>query len=551
MQTWLAGARPYALLSALCLLLYLPGIASIPPLDRDEARFAQATRQMLEAGDFLRIRFQDEARNRKPAGIYWLQAASVALFSTAGNTAIWPYRLPSAVGASAAVLLTFGLGIVLFRGDPTVAEPRQAAFTAAIVLAASFGLVAEAHIAKTDAVLLAAIVAGQSALGLAYVRGRSGAAVPLAVAAGFWAAEAVAILIKGPIGPGLALLTAAGLAIADRDLRWLRGLRPLSGLALLVVILAPWLIAIERATGGQFLSDSLGHDFFTKLVGAQESHGAPPLSYLVAAIATFWPGSLFLVPTLLRGWRRRDAAPTRFLIAWVVPGWVVIELVPTKLPHYALPLYPALALLVAGAIAEGIRFDQAKWARWADLAVRVLWAAVTLAFAAGLIALPLLYGARFSVLGAVGAVVLTAATLWARRGAMPVPAGIAGMAAAFGLALTLGVAPGLDRLWLSRSAASLVASHPPQAGDPLVAVGYDEPSLVFLLGTRLHLAGAREAAGLLDHGGEVLVSEPERRSLEQALSERGLVARRLGDASGIDYSDGRRVVLTLYDVERG
>jgi hypothetical protein len=207
--------------------------------------------------------------------------------------------------------------------------------------------------------------------------------------------------------------------------------------------------------------------------------------------------------------------------------------------------------LVAGAIAEGIRFDQAKWACWADLAVRVLWAAVTLAFAAGLIALPLLYGARFSLLGAVGAVVLTAATLWARRGAMPVPAGIAGMAAAFGLALTLDVAPGLDRLWLSRSAASLVASHPPQAGDPLVAVGYDEPSLVFLLGTRLHLAGAREAAELLDRGGEVLVSEPERRSLQQALGERGLVARPLGDASGIDYSVGRRVILTLYDVERG
>jgi 4-amino-4-deoxy-L-arabinose transferase-like glycosyltransferase len=79
---WLVGWRPYALLAALCLLLYLPGIASIPPLDRDEARFAQATRQMLETGDFLRIRFQDEARNKKPAGIYWLQAAAVAAFST-------------------------------------------------------------------------------------------------------------------------------------------------------------------------------------------------------------------------------------------------------------------------------------------------------------------------------------------------------------------------------------------------------------------------------------------------------------------------------------
>src|SRR5919108_4848954 len=85
---WLESIRPYALLGLLCLLLYVPGLAAIPPLDRDEARFAQATRQMLETGDFLRIRFQNEARNKKPAGIYWLQAAAVAAFNTPESTAI-------------------------------------------------------------------------------------------------------------------------------------------------------------------------------------------------------------------------------------------------------------------------------------------------------------------------------------------------------------------------------------------------------------------------------------------------------------------------------
>src|SRR6266699_6367779 len=91
---WLLGVRPYALLAGLCLLLYLPGIAAIPPLDRDEARFAQATRQMLETGDFIRIRFQDESRNKKPIGIHWLQAASVAAVSTPESNAIWPNPLP-------------------------------------------------------------------------------------------------------------------------------------------------------------------------------------------------------------------------------------------------------------------------------------------------------------------------------------------------------------------------------------------------------------------------------------------------------------------------
>src|SRR5437588_12011608 len=111
---WLFGVRPYALLVGFCLFLYLPGMSAIPPLDRDEARFAQATRQMLETGDFLRIRVQDEARNKKPAGIYWLQAASVSAFSAAAATSIWPYRLPSLLGAVAAALTTFAFGAALF-----------------------------------------------------------------------------------------------------------------------------------------------------------------------------------------------------------------------------------------------------------------------------------------------------------------------------------------------------------------------------------------------------------------------------------------------------
>src|SRR5712691_6106472 len=187
---WLLGVRPYALLVCLCLFLYLPGISAIPPLDRDEARFAQATRQMLETGDFLRIRFQDEARNKKPAGIYWLQDAAVSAFSTAAATAIWPYRLPSLLGGIAAVLLIFGFGAALYGGG---AAPRRIAAIAAVLLASALGLVAEVHIAKTDAALLATVMTGQGALGLAYVRARTGRPVPGWTAVAFWTAELAAI----------------------------------------------------------------------------------------------------------------------------------------------------------------------------------------------------------------------------------------------------------------------------------------------------------------------------------------------------------------------
>src|SRR5207245_3645985 len=97
-------------------------------------------------------------------------------------------------------------------------------------------------------------------LGLAYIRGRSGRRVSGWIALVFWSAEFAAILLKGPPGPLLAAITAATLSIADGEARWLRGLRPLAGITGVVMALAPWLIAIQRATGGSFLAESLGHD---------------------------------------------------------------------------------------------------------------------------------------------------------------------------------------------------------------------------------------------------------------------------------------------------
>lgn len=552
---WLCGLRPYALLLGLCLLLYLPGFTAIPPLDRDEARFAQATRQMLETGDFLRIRFQDEARNKKPAGIYWLQAASVSAFSTPASTAIWPYRLPSLLGATAAAMFVFVFGMALFRGgtDPPL-PARRLALIAAVLLASAVGVVAEAHIAKTDAALLAAMTAGQGALGLAYVRRRAGRPVPGWIAVAFWSAEIAAVLLKGPPGPALALATAAALSIADRDAKWLRSLYPAAGIAALAIAVAPWLIAIEQATEGRFLAEALGRDFAAKLVGAQESHGAPPLSYLLLAFATFWPGSLLLAPALVHAWRRRDIPAERFLLAWVVPAWVFIELVPTKLPHYALPLYPALALLAAAALAEGITWPAARWARCAVSGLTALWVAVTVALAALLIGLPLYLGGEIAIAGVFGAATLLviAATLLLRRpGPIGTTALLAALSAAFVVPAATGVLPGIDRLWLSRGAAELVARHPPAPGAPLVAVGYGEPSLVFLLGTNTRLATPRDAAEALGGGGTALVSSREEAMFHQALSLRGLVAQPLGSVPGLVYSNGQRIVLTLYDVAPG
>src|SRR5882724_6635719 len=104
-------ARAVAFLIALSLVAFLPGFFNIPPVDRDEARFAQATKQMIETGEYIDIRFQDEVRYKKPVGIYWLQAGVVKTASALGFphalTTIWFYRVPSLIGATAAVLLTY------------------------------------------------------------------------------------------------------------------------------------------------------------------------------------------------------------------------------------------------------------------------------------------------------------------------------------------------------------------------------------------------------------------------------------------------------------
>src|SRR5438132_916168 len=108
-------SRAAAVLLMVALVGFLPGIFSIPPIDRDEARFAQATKQMVESGDYIDIRFQDEVRYKKPVGIYWLQATIVkgaeALGVPEARTSIWLYRVPSLIGAIGAVLATYWVAL--------------------------------------------------------------------------------------------------------------------------------------------------------------------------------------------------------------------------------------------------------------------------------------------------------------------------------------------------------------------------------------------------------------------------------------------------------
>ncbi len=535
------GLLPYAILTLLCLALFVPGQAAVPVLDRDESRFVQASQQMLESGDLVDIRFQDEPRHRKPVGIYWLQAASVALLGPGDGGALWPYRLPSLLGALVAVLLTFALGRALVG--------RQAALIGAGLLAVSVVVVTEAHIAKTDAVLLACAVAAQGALGRMFLAGRTAPARPgLALPLLFWGANGIAVLIKGPIVPMISALTVLALVIAFPERGWLARLRAARGLPLALALVAPWAIAIGLATDGAFYREAIGGDLLAKVASGQESHGAPPGYFAAVATLTFWPASLLLWPALVWAVGRRHEPGVGVCLAWLVPAWLVFELVPTKLPHYTMPLYPALALLVGAALVAGAPVLRSALARgWA-----IVWAAAGLALAGALMAAPIVYGggigpfAVLAALGAGGAAVAGAVLVWRRRPAHALAAAVAG--AAITLPATFGgIMPALDRLWVADRVAAALAVAYPEGVPPVVSAGFTEPSLVFRVGTGTVLTGGEGAADVLVARPEAvaLVEGRQREAFAAAVDAAGIAVERFGTVRGFNYSKGREVEIAL------
>ncbi len=553
MPWYLKGLRPWVLLTLLCAALYLPGLGALPATDRDEGRFMQASRQMIETGDLVRIRYMHEARNKKPAGIHWLQVASVGSLSTAASPERWPYRLPSALGALAAVLLLFAAGERLFD--------RKTGFLAAALLASSLMLVWEAHIAKTDAVLLATVMAAQFALVRMFAADRDGVPAPGWAPFLLWAALGAGILIKGPITPLVTGLTAIGMWVFGQWRNLWRQAKPLIGVPMMLVIAAPWFVAIILADP-TFVQESAGHDFFKKLISFQETHGGPPGYYLLASLATFAPGSLFMGLALWWGWTRRREREVALCLLWLIPFWIILEIVPTKLPHYILPAYPALALIVARAVLaveEGL-LPWAQW-RWARIGYAA-WGGMIVAFAVACVALVAWAGtpdwlyALPVVAAIVAAVIVARAWRGETRRAL--------LAAAFTAPLLLStlfhfVLPRANGIWPSRQAAEAAAKLHPDAKTrpPLIATGYREPSLVFHLGTATTFA---DPPGIVDQlkarGGRwlALVEERERAGFEAAARERGLSFAAAARWQAFNYSQGRRVTLTLYapaDAARG
>ena len=462
---------------------------------------------------------------------------------TRAQIRIWLYRVPSLIGAIGAVLLTYWTALAFVT--------RRGAVLAGLILCSSVLLGVEARLAKTDAMLLLTVVAAMGALGRIYLswQRRENPEHPSWMhPAIFWSALAGGILLKGPLILMFVGLTIGTVAILDRSASWLWRLRPVWGLTWMLVLILPWFVAIFFRAGDAFFADSIGGDMLSKFA-AQESHGAPPGTYFLLFWITFWPGAALAGLAAPAAWRARRNPEVQFLLAWLVPSWIVFELVLTKLPHYVLPLYPAIAILSIYALEHRVlsRSWLTKGAAWwfaipAITLVLAIIATITLTRQPVFLAWP--FAAAALIFG------LFAWWLYddgdAERSLLN-----AVMAALFLSVSVYGIiVAALTPLFPSPEVARALRNVE-CVGPKAVAAGYHEPSLVFMTGTSTLLTDGSGAADFLSHGScrFALVEFSSERAFAQRAEAIGLrynVATRI---DGYNFSQGKAISIAIFRSE--
>lgn len=550
--------RGYLLVALIAFLSAQFGAGRVAVMDADEARFAQATRQMVETGDYQRIRLQDQERNRKPIGVHWAQAASVFVMQPfmEGNNEIWPYRLPSALGLVLAALAA------LWAGRALLTE-RAALFGAGLFAA---GMLAgfEGMTAKTDALLLGFTTLAMAALARLRVlpnERRLFGSKELAIL--FWGAIGIAVLIKGPVAPLVALNTLGALGVWERRWTWMRPLLWWPGPLLAALIIAPWFIVISIETSGRFFFDMMFGDIAPKIASGDEGHFALPGYHLFLLPFLIFPATYALPAAARLGWetlrapRNDDAhASLRFLIAWAVPTLLFFELAPTKLPHYVLPAYPAIALLCGAGLSAmlGRQWRTTHPAGVVLFAVAgiviVALTATAATFMPGDFAADLRRAISAALVGLGTVAVAFTALMMLKR-----PAAKAAVLITCALVLSFSlrerILPEARALNVSSEAVAALtrARLMPTDQRPLWVVDYSEPSLAFMTRTSIRLVGAREAAERADVGDALIVESRALPEVEAQLAARGLAfAQAEEPVRGLSLGRGERVALLVGEV---
>lgn len=530
----------HRLFSLLILLLVsiLPSIFMLPLTDRDEARFVQASKQMLETGDYTHIMNQDTPRLKKPYGIYWIQCAAVKL--TGSNLdQVWAYRLPSAFSIILAVLFFGYVSNRLFGKETTT--------IATLLLVSTVLLQIESTLGKTDAVMF---LFSTLALGSIMLRLFDTSASPYWTYA-FWISLGMTVFIKGPVVPTFFLLCFVAYGVLKNRFITNHGTSPSSnnfikalslptGILILVLMSAPWIYVLQTASQGQFLQDSVGQDLMQKLFKGMESHGAYPGFYALTLLISFLPGSLFLYQALYKIFKAPKTNVTLFMLCFLIPSWILLELVPTKLPHYVFPLFPVLALITAQYL---VSFT---------LSTRLIKFLFFLRVAC-LILAPLILGGLAYYFGApldnpffmaMTVFILLSVLVFYYFSFVKNP--LEGMFLSTLLVLMIVkyvLASHVPNFWITEKVHHIIEQNNAQ-NLPIIAVGYPELSLVFKEGTDTKLVTFDQAAQLVKqpaHKYIVLVAHHEQK---EALPN---TLKKLATFDGFHYSKGRWRTYTVYE----
>lgn len=549
--------RACLFLVLLTLVALLPGFSSIPPVDRNEARAAQVTRQMLDTGDFTETRLGWETRHTQPLGLHWMQAAVVAAADLVGvpgaESRIWLYRLPSLAAAIASVLLTYWAALAFAH--------RRAAMFAASLLASSVALSVAGRLAVPETALLAAIAAMIGAMGRLYLDERHGepaegpaqAHRQSQLALIFWAALAFALFAKGLIAPLYVLLPLTTLAIVDRTARFLKRAKSLIGLGLIVLVAGGWFL-LRRYAPPETHEEFVARLLLGRVAPDYQGFNGPPGAYLLMFWGLFWPAAPLAALAAPMLWKARRIGAVRFLLAWVLPAWLLFELLPAKVPAYVGPTLPAIAILIALAVERGAmalgntRLARLLWL-WpligAAIAVAALLGLAVFDHTTSLLAWPLLLIGFFALVTAAGSV----RDYGVEKASLVAIAGM--LVSGFGVMQL--VLPQMQSLWISPRLVAL-AEHEPCAvrgGDIFVgSAGYNEPSLALLLARPPRFLDGAGAADFLKEGGcrVVFVEGRHEARFARRAEALGLRIGRGAEVRGFQYNGLRVVRLTLYRV---
>ena len=548
----------YLILGSLIILIIIAlfsGQYSIPPIDRDEARFAQASSQMIQSGDYVNIKFQDEIRAKKPIGIYWLQAYSAKIF---GQEDIGSYRIPS--------LLSSIITLVFFGSITRLIFPLYQTLIVTLLFASSIVFMGEAHLAKTDATLLCLICVQQYFLLKIILHQENTFKLKYLYPILVWLTFSFGVLVKGPISIAILFTTVIAFSIIQKSISLIKSLRPIIGLLICTLVILPWFLAIDEATKGMFLQKAFQEDFFSKLESGQEGHGALPGTHLLTLSISIWPVATFLPCLILFSLQNRTNIIIKFLLCWILPFWVIIELIPTKLLHYPLPVLPAIAILAIGGLLQfksNIKKIKSALVRKITYMSSILFSFGGIILSGGIFYISSKFNIEndnfltfFTILLVLIAIVIFVLSLTLifnfknlyldiSKSFYNILLAIIALASIFNIINYNFILPKLDYLHPSNAIIKILKKV---KADAVASSGYHEPSLVFLLNGDVLLSDPHEVAIFMAEGKNnvALIEKSDLKLFLETTNDLNLKIKEISIVKGFNIAKGRHVEIYIF-----